>query len=269
MSFDGMATEPSAPAPVELRRERVLGSPWLTTELAILRQHYGRGSKAVQALLPWRTLGCIRSKANAEGLRGNRQTTLGQRWERRYEPRADIDQMIREGYIHATAKGDIKRLAERIGRPAWWVQKRAASMGVTRTNRTRLDAWTPEELAIVERYAVATIEVIAAKLRRAGFVRTPTAVCLVLKRRQIDRNDPDVWSAQELGPMFGVDPSTVVDWIQRRGLVAKKWGTGATNRYMVHRRELRRWIVRNSGYVDLRRVDKAWFWDVMFGEVSS
>lgn len=271
MSFDAQAGESDSPTPAAAparHTQRVLGSPWLTSELAILRQHYGAGSKAVQALLPHRTLACIRSKANSEGLQGNRRTTLGQRWARVYPPRPDLDMAIREGYINATAKGDIKRLAERLQRPAWWVQKRASALGVTRTNRTRLDAWQPEEIAIVERYAVAKIEVIAAKLRQAGYVRTPTAVSLVLKRRQIERADPDVWSAQELGPLFGVDPSTVTDWINRRGLPAKKWGSGVTNRYMVHRRELRRWVARNANYVDPRRVDWVWFCELIFGETS-
>lgn len=267
MTFEGSAAEPCTEVAAP-RRPRAPGSPWLTTELAILRQHYGTGAKAVQALLPHRTLSCIRAKAASERIKGNRNTTLGHRWARVYPPSEALDNAIREGYIHASAKGDVKRLAQRIGRPAWWVQKRAAALGVTRTNRTRLDCWRSEELAIVEKYAVAKIEVIAAKLRQAGYRRTPTAVGLVLKRRQIERADPDVWSATELGPLFGVDPNTVADWIKRRGLVAKKWGSGATNRYMVHRRELRRWIQRNPAYVDLRRVDAVWFWEVMFGAAS-
>lgn len=264
MSFDDQPAEPSAPAAMELRRERAPGSPWLTTELAILRQHYPQGAKAVQALLQHRTLACIRSKAASEGIKGNRRTTMGMRWSKIHATRPDIDMAIREGYINATAKGDIKRLAERLQRPAWWVQKRAASLGVTRTNRTRLDAWLPAELQILETYAAAGLDVITTKLRQAGYKRTATGVSVQMKRRQIDRVDPDVWSANQLGPLFGVDPSTVVGWITRRGLVAKRYGEGMTNRYMVHRRELRRWMRSNLHLVDLRRIDQAWFREVMF-----
>jgi hypothetical protein len=267
MTFDGSGGQPCTDV-AQPRRQRMPGSPWLTTELAILRQHYGTNAKAVQALLPHRTLSCIRAKAASEGIKGNRNTTLGQRWARVYPPSEALDNAIREGYIRATAKGDIKRLAERLARPAWWVQKRASALGVTRTNRTRLDGWKPEELAIVERYAVAKVEVIATKLRQAGYPRTPTAVGLVLKRRKFERTDPDVWSATELGPLFGVNPSTVVDWITRRELPAKRWGSGVTHRFMVHRRDLRRWIERNRAYVDLRRVDTVWFWEVMFGAAA-
>jgi hypothetical protein len=268
MTFDGPTTEAACYLPAEQRSGRQPGSPWLTTELAVLRQHYGSGAKVVHALLPHRTLCCIRAKASSEGIKGNRNTTLGMRWSTNYTTRPDIDQAIREGYIHATAKGDIKRLAERLQRPAWWVQKRAAALGVTRSNRTRLDAWKPEEVAILERYAAAGLDVIATKLRQAGHSRTATAVAMQLKRRQIDRTDPDVWSATQLGPLFGVNPTTVVDWIQRRGLPAKKWGDGATNRYMVHRRDLRRWVARNANYVDHRRLDWPWFCELIFGASS-
>lgn len=242
------------------------GGPWLTTELSVLREHYPAGGAArVQALLPHRTLAAIREKAAGQGVRAPRMGTLGCRFERRWPQRDDIDMAIREGYVHATQRGDIKRLAERLGRPADWVQRRAAGMGLTRTNRTRLDCWTPAELELLDTYAAARLEVIAAKLAKAGFKRTPTAVGIVLRRRKMDRTDPDVWSATQLGPLLGVNPKTVADWIDRRGLKAKKLGEGVTTRYMVHRRELRRWIPGNYHYIDPRRVDWAWFCEIVFG----
>ena len=82
--------------------------------------------------------------------------------------RDDIDTMIREGYINAKAKGDCKALAERIGRPAWWVQKRASTLGLTRTNRTRLDAWTQPELDLLDAWSMCANKLIARKLREAG-----------------------------------------------------------------------------------------------------
>ena len=264
MNFD---CTPSASEPAtDTRRTPSRGDEWLTTEIAILRQHYTtRGARAVLELLPHRTLAGIRAKASNEGIPGNRRTTMGKRFPRMYKPRDDIDMAIREGYVHAKLKGDIKRLAERLGRPAWWVQKRAALLGVTRTSRTRVDAWKPAEVEIVERFAAAGLDVIAKKLRAAGHYRTATAIAVQIKRRQIDRTDPDRWSATQLGPLFGVNPSTVADWIERRGLPAEKTGDGIRAAQMVERKALRKWIAANPGYVDLRRVDQHWFWDVMFG----
>jgi hypothetical protein len=176
MTFDGTSTEPAgdslSPGPAIGR-----GSEWRTTEIAVLREQYGKtGAKGVQALLPWRTLNSIRVKAQAEGIKGLRATTLGKRWSRIYPQRDDIDMIVREGYIHMKARGDVKRMAERVGRPAWWVQKKAASMGLTRTNATRLDCWKPAELEIVEEYAAAGLDVIVRKLKVAGFCRTAAAV---------------------------------------------------------------------------------------------
>lgn len=242
------------------------GAYWLTTELAILREHYGTGGAAkVHQLLPHRGLRSIHSKASAEGIKGIRCTTLGKTFARIYPQRDDIDMAIREGYVRATAKGAIKALAERIGRPAWWVQKRAASLGVTRTNRTRVDAWQAAELEIVDRWASAGLDIIVRKLKAEGYRRTPTAVAIIIKRRGIDCTDPDVWSATQLGPLFGRDPATVADWIERRGLAARRVNHGPNGKLLVHRKDLRRWVAANPQYIDLRRVDQSWFWDVMFG----
>ena len=267
MTFDGSYCEP--PVEAQPSRARRLGDQWLTTEIALLRELYGTlGAHAVRERLPHRSLASIRAKASCEGIRGLRSSTLGRRFARIYQQRDDIDMAVREGYIHAKEKGAIKALAARIGRPPWWVQKRAAQLGVTRTNNTRVDAWTPAEVDIVEQYAAAGLDVIAKKLRLAGFKRTPTAIAVQIKRRKIDRTDPDRWSATQLGPLFGVNASTVSDWIERRGLPAKKSGDGIRAAMLCHRRDLRKWIAANPQHVDLRRVDQAWFWDLMFGAAA-
>lgn len=241
---------------------------WLTTELAILREHYGTGgSSKVRELLPHRSLGSIRAKAAAERVQGIHNTTLGRSLARIYQNREDIDAAIREGYLRATEKGAIKALAARIDRPAWWVQKRAAKLGVTRTNGTRVDAWSSEEIAIVDQWAVASMQTIVRKLSEAGFNRTPAAVAIIMKRRQIDRTDPDVWSATQLAPLFGRDPKTIADWVERRGLRAART-RGPQGKLLIHRRDLRRWIATNQHLIDLRRVDQPWFWEVVFGAAA-
>jgi hypothetical protein len=246
------------------------GRQWRTTEVALLRQHYGAsGAAAVHALLPHRSLSAIRGKAAALGIAGCKGQTAGFTFTRKYAKRPDIDNAIREGYIHAKAKGDVLRLAERLGRPAWWVQKRAASLGLTRTNTTRLDAWTAAELRILEAAAACDLNVIRGKLKAAGFRRTCTAIAVKLKRLRLDRTDPDRWSATALAPLFGRDPATVADWVARRGLLATRSGSGPTVKMLIHRRDLRRWIERNPQFVDLRRVDQVFFWDVMFGGRAS
>lgn len=269
MSFDTTTPPQAAPADAAHAPPAPTGrhaGPWLTTEVATLRAVYPMGGAAgTQAQLPHRTLSSIRAKAAEQRVRCLRSSTEGKFLPRVYPNRPDIDNAIREGYMHATAKGDILRLAERIGRPAWWVQKRAASLGVTRTNRTRVDSWTDAELDLLERWAHVGLKVIAAKLRAIGRPRTPTAVALKLKRLKIDRTDPDRWTTSDLAPLLGVSPSTVADWAERRGLPATREGTGKTSRYLITRKALRGWINLHRQYVDLRRVDQTWFLELVFG----
>lgn len=267
MTFDSISPstlEDGSSAPLSA----MPGQPrdWRTTEIAVLRARYPTGgAKAVHADLPHRTLAAIRGKAATLRLRCQLHGTTGKRFARRYPQRDDIDMQIREGYIAATRKGDIMALAARIGRPAWWVQKRAATLGCTRTNRTRVDVWRREELDVLETWSTCTIKVIRDKLRAAGFQRTETAIGVKLKRLKIDRHDPDAWPAPELASMLGVNPATVADWIARRGLPATRETWGPNGRFIVRRKQFRAWLTSHSRYVDLRRVDQTWFMDLAFG----
>lgn len=244
-------------------------SEWLTTEIAVLRAVYpSQGSGAVQAQLPHRSKAAIRAKASELKLRCRRPCTAGLRWARKYEQRDDIDTAIREGYIHATTKGAIKALAARLGRPAWWVQKRATSLGVTRSNRTRVDCWLGAELAIVEQWSMCTPKLIASKLKRAGYRRTEGAVAVKLKRMQYDRDDPNRWTATALAPLLGVNAKTVADWIERRDLPATREVWGPHGRLMIERKRLRAWINDHRRLIDLRRVDQPWFMDLVFGPLE-
>lgn len=268
MTFDsrGSAEPIAEPAATASRPKPAERPDWRTTEVAVLRALYPTGgAAAVQAQLPHRTLSAIRGKAATLKLPCTRGSTTGLRFARRYPPREDIDTAIREGYMHATAKGAIKALAERLARPYWWVQKRATALGVTRSNRTRVDCWSSAELAIVEEWASCTLKVICAKLRRAGYRRTEAAVAVKLKRLRIDRHDPDRWSATELAPLLGVNPATVADWIERRELPAKRETWGPNGRLMIERKQLRAWVKVHRRFVDLRRVDQHWFLDLLLG----
>lgn len=245
---------------------------WTTAELSTLRAIYPvGGSFAAHAALPNRTRAAIMAKAQQLDLRAPRQHlgTAGKKLTRRWEATEQIDQAIRDGYATARKRGDYKAIAERVNRPQWWVQKRAARLGVTRTNRSRLDAWRGPELEMLEDWAHCDPSVIRRKLAKAGFQRTVTAISIQLKRRKFDRTDPDRWAAPELAELLGVNAATVADWIERRGLKAVRKAYGPHGRFMLHRRDVRAWIKLNPRYVDLRRVDQPWFMDLVFGGTTA
>lgn len=267
--FD-VTREPDALPDCPAAATRPPGYFWTTTEVATMRELYPKGgTKAVSAALPHRSLASIHAKAQTMGLRAPQTgCTAGLRFAKKYPQSDSIDTMIREGYAAAKKKGFGLALAKRIGRPAWWVQKRAAALGVARTVRTRLDRWKPEELAIVEDYASCEPRIIAKKLKAAGFDRTPTAVGIILKRRGIDTSDPDSWSARDLAVLLGVTDTAVRDWIERRGLPAKRRGDGPTAKWVIRRESLRRWVATHQRFIDLRKVDQVWFLELAFGSVS-
>ena len=191
------------------------------------------------------------------------------RFARKHTASEYIDQRIRDGYAAARAKGDYARLADELGRPRWWVQKRAAALGLTRTVRTRLDAWSAGELELIERWGTCTLPVIRRKLAAAGYTRTETAIAVKLKRLRIDRDDPDRWSPGDVARALGVDPATVRDWIARRGLAAVTVGRSDRARLAIERKALRGWIKLHPRYVDLRRVDQVWFMDLILGSAQT
>jgi ribosomal protein L37E len=274
MSFDD---PPSTLIDADISRvpgaaSRPSGYFWATTELATLRAVYPVGGvAAAMAALPHRKRSAIYGKARQLGVNAPRQLvgTAGKRFAKKYPTTDQIDQAIRDGYATATKRGDYTAIAVRCGRPAWWVQKRAAVLGVTRTNRTRLDAWKAAEIEILEEWAHCDAKVIRQKLARAEFDRTLTAICIQIKRRKLDRTDPDKWTAPDLAGLLGVNPATIADWINRRGLAATKRTHGPHGVWVLHRRDVRAWIRANPRFVDLRRVDQPWFMDLVFGSNST
>ncbi|AKJ28761.1 hypothetical protein AAW51_2070 [Caldimonas brevitalea] len=245
-------------------------APWTTVEETTLRLHYPvDGPRKCVELLPKRNLYSIYAKARLLGLRAPKvPPTAGKRFATKYPPNDAVDTAIREGYAACKGRGDVAKIAARVGRPRWWVSKRAAELGIAKPP-LRQPPWSTEELAILEACGHMSVTHIAKKLRDAGFSRTPSAVGNALKRNHIDRTDPDTWSARELGGLLGVTGKTVVDWIERRSLPASRAGTRRSEDqgdiWVIKRNGLRRWLASNPGFVDLRKVDQVWFMDLAFG----
>ena len=263
MSFDGIHTADDGAAPAAAAVHTGSLRHWRTNELAILRQHYPQGAEAVQVLLPHRTLGAIRARAAALGVRGQ-PPRIHKPLRKKYTSTPQIDMAIREGYAHATKRGAIKALSVRLALPDWWVHLRAAQLGVARSNATRAGQWCAAERELLEQHASCSLAVIAKRLRAAGYDRSVGAVANMLRRASVDRTDPDRWSTQQLAVVMGVSPTTVLDWAARRGLPVRRDGAGGAKQPMAHRKALKAWIAANPALVDLRRVDQAWFWEVMF-----
>lgn len=241
---------------------------WTTREEQVLREHYGTdGPEACVALLPGRTLGALRNHARALGLNAPRQPAFRRKYPK---PSPHMVALIREGYAAAKSSGDINRLAMRLGRPRWWVSRRAAELGIV-VPRYKEPEWTEAEDELLGQYAQRSVGNIRGILKRHGYTRTETAIHVRLKRLRLGmRCDRDHYSAHQLGELLGVDGKTPTAWIARGLLEAGKRGTARTaaqggDMWWISRAAVRRFIVANPELVDPRKADWLWLVSLLAG----
>lgn len=245
---------------------------WTNREIRILRDTYPAGGLAkCLPLLPGRTTYSIYQHALklklTAPLPDGRERAERQTW----TSNEHIDAAIREGISKATGRGDVLRLAKSLNRPRYWVSQRAAKLGCT-PPRFKEPPWSKAELEIIGEAAHLQPKALRSRLLRAGFHRTPTAIVVKLKRIGADRLDPDHCTANALAGFMGVDRKTVTDWIVKGWLIATRRGN---KQHVEHEHErdhhwiryahVRRFIITHATHVDIRKVEKFWFIDLLAG----
>lgn len=257
-----------------LSRNPVIGEPrrgsrrfWTTREEKLLGEHYPQGGvEACLSHLPGRSAAAIYNHAGGLSLQAptaQKHDFRRQRW----TSSDQIDAVIRRVYQRTPTKGDIDALAIAVTRPRWWVTKRASKLGLL-APRFKEPGWTDAERTIVcDNYHRAP-RTIQRMLQRAGFVRTETAITVMGKRLGATREDPHHLTAHGLATLMGVDGKTVTGWIARGLLKARRRGTSRTaeqggDQHWIHLRDARAFIIDNAAVVDIRKVDKFWFIDLL------
>lgn len=241
---------------------------WTGREEKLLREHYPNGGvSACLAVLPGRTASSIYNRVGTLGIRvpgagGNMHER--QRW----QTNEQIDLLIRRTYQKTPAKKDVQRCAATCNRPRWWVSKRALALGLV-SPRFKEPAWTEAELELISENAYRSAHTLQKMLKSRGFLRTETAIIVKLKRLGADRTDPHHLNANMLAQAMGVDRKTVTLWIDKGWLKATRRQKTETDDYWwIHRKDIRRFIVDNIVVVDLRKVEKFWFVDLLAGGAS-
>lgn len=241
---------------------------WTTKELAIVKAHYPAGGTAdCLPLLPRRTKDGIYGQAHKLGLmyRDNKP-----RPRKSWFATDEIDRQIITCYQTKPEMDSVKTLAALLRRPYWWVKKRASFLGVARplTPGGKKLEWSGQELELLEKHATKNPEVIARIFRKNGYRRTSTAIVIKLKRMAFDTVDIDLYCARSLGRAFGVDVKVVIRWIENGWLKARRRGTKRTaqqggDMWWVKRKDVRNFVIENVAAVDIRKVDKDWFVDLL------
>jgi hypothetical protein len=241
---------------------------WTNKEVAVVKEHYASGgTKVCLPLLPGRSKGSISQQARKLGLMyGDNVPRPRQKWVSSDE----IDRRIVECYRMRTEKAAVKRLAVSLGRPYWWVKKRASLLGVAQPVLTdnKEPEWSAAEMELLESNACKTPDVIARIFRVHGFKRTATAIVVKRKRLRCDTVDIDHYTATQLAGEFGVDIKVVTRWIERGWLKAGRRGTERKagqggDMWWIKRRAVRDFVVESIGIIDIRKVDKVWLVDLL------
>lgn len=234
---------------------------WTERDVALLREHYpGGGVKAVSRHLPQRTAGAIYEKAKQLGVKaGPTRNHLF-----RYSNAPHIDDAIRQFYRQPKA-GGLSKLAHRLNRPRSWLSARARYLGVT-VPRVNDGPWSETESALLAQHAHRVPYNISRIFAKHGFRRSSSAIRNKLMKLHCDRSDDGTYSAEALAKLFGVDGHLVCRWIEKRWLKAGKRGTARENDvYRIHHKAVRRFIIEHIGSIDIRRVEKQWFVDLVAG----
>ena len=191
--------------------------------------------------------------------------------ERRKRPKycftAAMDEQIRHAYhlyVDHNNRKAIGSCARKLGLPKWLVTRRGGALGLARVKEP---AWGADEVALLERWGHLTDAVIQRKLKAAGFHRSINGIHLKLKRLRI-RQNLDGYSACSLATAFGVDSHKVTNWIRRKMLRATQRGTDRTEQqggdtFWITQKAVRDFVLVYPDEVDLRKVEKWWFLDLL------
>lgn len=98
--------------------------------------------------------------------------------------------------------------------------------------------------------------------------RTTNDVVLKLSRRGIERDWGEGYTSSSLALLMGIDDKTVLRWISKGWLKAYRRMTDNGDHghlYAIHLPQVRRFVMDNPAAVDIRKVDKLWFIDMLAG----
>lgn len=169
----------------------------------------------------------------------------------------------REMILREYDSHNSRELAGRLEVPAWRVRRWAAELGVARSKER---PWSEQDLQYLRRHIGHTAWRTIAK----HLGRTVTAVKLKAKRigRTKMGQGSEGFTANQVAKRLGVDRHKVMSWIQQEKLIASRRRSLRTpqqggDAYFIARAALRLFVQMYPEEIDLRRVDKFWFIELL------
>ncbi len=238
---------------------------WTDDELAIVKTHYGKkgGPDICRRLLPERTRLSIFQAAQKLGVHAIAHGAA----RRRIAMTPMLEKAIRERWPSLTAKGAVTAFAEELGMPKHTLLRHAARFGLTHQQRKE-PPWSEAETALMSRVPLHSPEKAAQIFREHGFNRTATAIVVRAKRLDLSRRYKATLSAAGAAKILGVDNKTVTLWCIQGLLKASKRPTRRLPQqggdpWSIERADLRRFVLDQLASIDIRKVDKVAFVDLL------
>jgi len=161
--------------------------------------------------------------------------------------------------INTDSKPRVLNLAKKFNMPRWVIYQRALKIGAV-TSSHQKKPWADKEIRILEKNARYSPLTIRKKLARAGFQRSAASIVLKRKRMRFLPNLKGM-SANLCAEFLGVDLHWVLNHIllgSLRAEVIRHDREGKVN-YHIREKDLRKFIVYNPDLIDLRKVEKYYF----------
>ena len=180
----------------------------------------------------------------------------------------EIHELIKQVYKTSSGNGEVRALAKRLNFPRWKITRYAINQGWVAKQKKEPN-WCEEEIAILERNAHLNPVGIQKRLKANGYHRTIQGIVLKRKRMKL-LSSLDGQSARAFSECLGVDIHFVTRAISEGRLKAQKRGTARTpaqggDIYYITDKHARDYIIDNLHEIDIRKVDKWWFTDILAG----
>lgn len=173
---------------------------------------------------------------------------------------SEMDKEIRYTYsINTDNKPRVIDLAKKFNMPRWAIYQRALKISAVNSSHQKRP-WKDEEIKLLEKYARYEPQTIREKLKKSGHERSIASIVLKRKRMRFLSNLKGM-SACLCAEFLGVDLHWVMNHISSGSLkaeVIRRDREGKAN-YFIKEKSLRKFIITNPDLVDLRKVEKYYF----------
>ncbi len=161
--------------------------------------------------------------------------------------------------INTDSKPRLTNLARKFNMPRWALYQQALKIGAVQSSHQK-KKWTDEELKILEKNAGYAPLTIKKRLEKVGFARSVASIILKRKRMRLLSNLQGM-SACLCAEFLGVDLHWVIKHIKSNLLKAEKISKDSQGKinYYIKEKNLRGFIINNPDLIDIRKVEKYYF----------